>query len=41
MVNIGRFRGAGDIFESVGDYEQAVDSFIRAQDFQRAETCAQ
>lgn len=36
LINIGKFSASAEIFESVGDYEQAVDSFIRAQMFDRA-----
>lgn len=36
LINIGRFNSAAEIFESIGDFEQAVDSFIRAGLFDRA-----
>lgn len=41
LMNIGRFNVAGEIYESIGDNESAVDCYIRANMHDRALEVAQ
>lgn len=40
-MNIGRYESAGEVLESVGYFEKAVDAYIQASKFERAKSCAQ
>jgi tetratricopeptide (TPR) repeat protein len=40
LMGISRFESAGEVFESVGYYDKAVEAFTKAQKWDRATTCA-
>ena len=40
LMKIQRYDSAGDIFESVGYYEKAVDAYIECSKYDRALDCA-
>jgi intraflagellar transport protein 172 len=40
LLNIGKFEAAGEILESVGYYEKAVEAYVQAKKWDRAITCA-
>lgn len=40
LMSISRFESAGEVFESVGYYDKAVEAFTKAQKWDRATTCA-
>ncbi len=40
LMGIQKFESAGEVFESVGYYDKAVEAFTKAQKWDRATTCA-
>jgi tetratricopeptide (TPR) repeat protein len=40
LMAIQRFESAGEVFESVGYYDKAVEAFTKGQKWERAVTCA-
>lgn len=40
LLNIERFESAGEVLESVGYYEKAVEAYVKSKKWDRALNCA-
>ena len=40
LMGIQRFECAGEVFDTVGYYDKAVEAFSKAKNFERAMSCA-